>query len=603
MAEKKLLWSEPVILNSGMGAHYRSIQVQGDSRNALIMAMEDRLRAQNGRALIGPTINGWTGVYLDDSAPSRGLAATLAKQLNTTVLELLVHDSDIFGYDFYRGEQLIDEYSSRPDYFEQVSPAEREHQKGNAEAFRELLGADKKVGKLDSLLKAHHAEEFLFEENRLENFAKLLGIENTLASYDYLTNGEWDGIKGRSQFVHIPDLTAAKAAAKAASAALRAEMRRLKKERILCFESKPPGKAAIATGGALFDPVHGGMLFTWSLYGRLPGEPGLWRAKPPWESEPEPVEIPAASASPYHLVLSRTGKWFAYSDGQLRLWNWPEQKSVGDVSIQSSPVCFNYDENLLLCTTQQGFEIFSIESKEITMKIPAHPHFLAWHPSGMFLVIRPRQDQLGLIDLNAGKLTKILYSGTVSDRSNLTSLFSGQLKEAGIPDEQLDEMKQCFVRGSDEPFSVKFSPDGRLLFCATTRGLRVLEWDKVLAAEKITPPPLFTASPMPLDSPLKAFEKEDYINYVYDVVFDENRNRLLFCGIEGAIRFLNLDDARTGVLFKPPGKDYICRLQLSPDSEFLCCTCTPPFEDRNKKPHSIRVWNYRLLRMAAGIED
>ena len=107
---------------------------------------------------------------------------------------------------------------------------------------------------------------------------------------------------------------------------------------------------------------------------------------------------------------------------------------------------------------------------------------------------------------------------------------------------------------------------------------------------------------MPLESPLKPAEQRDYINFIYDVAFDEKRNRLLFCGIEGTVRFFNLNDSSTGILLKPPGKDYIWRLQLSADREFICCFCTPPSDDRNNKPNRIRVWNYRLLRTATGLD-
>jgi hypothetical protein len=163
-------------------------------------------------------------------------------------------------------------------------------------------------------------------------------------------------------------------------------------------------------------------------------------------------------------------------------------------------------------------------------------------------------------------------------------------------------MKQGFIRGSDEPFSLKFSPDGRLLFCATTRGLRVLEWEKVLVAERSTPAAVFAASAMPLESPLKPSEQTDYLNFAYDVEFDETRNRLLFCGIEGAVRFLNLSDGSTGILLKPPGSNYIWRLHLSRDREHICCVCTPSAEDRNKKKNRIQIWNYRNLRTAAGLD-
>jgi hypothetical protein len=163
-------------------------------------------------------------------------------------------------------------------------------------------------------------------------------------------------------------------------------------------------------------------------------------------------------------------------------------------------------------------------------------------------------------------------------------------------------MADGLIRGSDQYFNCKFSRDGRLLFCATTRGLHVLEWDKVLTAEKTTPAPLYSASPMPLESPMKPGEQKDYQNYVYDVAYDEQANRLLFGGIEGAIRYFNLSENKTGVLLKPPGRESICRLQLSPDREHICCYCTPPFDDRNRKPQCIRVWNYRLIRKAAGLD-
>jgi len=588
-----------------MGAHYRSLQIKCENRDAVIAAAENLVTAHNGRLFIGSKINGWTGLYLDNSAPTEAFAIAFAKQLNASVLDLMVHDSDIFIYNFYRGDQLIDEYSSRPDYFEEVSVAEHQRLKGKPEVFRNLVDSDNKLAELGSLLTTHDDEEFVFEENRLEKFAELLGIENTLTSYEYLTRGEWDGINGRKQFVHIPDLTAGKTAAKAASADLRAEIKRLKKEGILCFESLPPGKHAILLGEAIFDPLRGGILFNWGSYASNPVEPRLFYAKPPWTSEPEAVEIPASSAFPNNLVFSRTGKWFAYFDGQLRLWDWPERRLIEGANVHSSPIQFSADEKWLLCRNQQGFDVFSIERKQIIQSGSTGtqpPHFLAWHPSGRFVVTRHRQDQLGLIDLDAGKLVKVLYSGTISDWSNLSAIFSGTLKQAGISEEQLGEMKQGFIKGSDEPFSLKFSPDGRLLFCATTRGLRVLEWDKVLAAEKSTPAPLFAASPMPLESPLKPAEQRDYINFIYDVAFDEKRNRLLFCGIEGTVRFFNLNDSSTGILLKPPGKDYIWRLQLSADREFICCFCTPPSDDRNNKPNRIRVWNYRLLRTATGLD-
>lgn len=588
-----------------MGAFYQSIQAKHENRDAVVSAVESLLAEKNGRALIGPVINGWIGIYVKRSAWAESFTSNLSARLKADVLDLVVHDSDIFFYNYYRDGQLMDEYCSCPDYFKKVPKAEHQRLKGKPEAFRELIGSEKKLAELEALLKASRGlDEFLFEENRLENFAELFGIANTLTSYEYLTNHESDGIEGRKQFIHIPDLTPEKNAAKAAAAALDANKNQLKKEGLLCFETQ--AKTRFSIGRMTFDPLNGGLLFNWAGYGNN-AEPSLLHAKPPWTSPPESVKVPALPGMASDLIFSRTGKWFAFADDQswLSLWHWPDRKLIEETKLQSWPVQFSPDEKCLLCHTENRFEILSLETWKVIQTIAVgnpSPEFLAWHPSGTYLVVKHRQDQFGLIDLKAGKLTKVLYSGTICDWSHLAGRFAGKLRQVGIPEQQLAEMKQGMIRGSDQPFKCNFSPDGRLLFCATTRGLRVLEWDKVLAAEKSTPTPLFAASPMPLESPMKPAERRDHINFIYDVVLDEQKNCLLFCGIEGAIRFFNLNDASTGILLKPPGNDYIWRLQLSADREFIGCLFTPSVDDRNKKPGRIQIWNYRLLRTAAGLD-
>src|SRR5437879_11342193 len=127
-------------------------------------------------------------------------------------------------------------------------------------------------------------------------------------------------------------------------------------------------------------------------------------------------------------------------------------------------------------------------------------------------------------------------------------MFSGTLKEAGFSEEQSAGVKEGFIRGSDEPFNVRFNSNGRLLFCATTRGLRVLEWEKVLSAEKATPPSLYATSPLALGSPPLKNSEEHYTNFTYDLALDESAKRVLFCDIQGTVWSVNLEDQRTVAL-------------------------------------------------------
>ncbi len=187
------------------------------------------------------------------------------------------------------------------------------------------------------------------------------------------------------------------------------------------------------------------------------------------------------------------------------------------------------------------------------------------------------------------------------DWSHVASVFEGTVKQVGLSEEQLAHWKTSFVRGNEQIFSMMFSPDGQRLFCVTTGGIRVFAWDDLLQAVESTPKALsaFTLHPDAINS--MALNEQHYANYMYDVIFDESQNRLLFGGIEGVIRFLNLNDGTAGVLMDPPGKSYISKLRLAPDREVLCCFCTPKSEEQNQKESRVQIWNYPVLCKRIGI--
>ena len=215
--------------------------------------------------------------------------------------------------------------------------------------------------------------------------------------------------------------------------------------------------------------------------------------------------------------------------------------------------------------------------------------------------MRSRDDQLAIMNMESGEVEKVLLSGTRMDWSSLVPIFEDTLKQAGVGKPDLDEWRTGFVQGSAHILNLKFSSDGRFLFCATTQGLRVLAWDQLLSATETTPKPIFTALPCRETEP-GVLDDRYYSNYIYDVILDDGQNRLLFCGIEGTIRFLHLNDGTSGVLLDPPGKSPICRLQLSTDRNFISCLCSPPTEERHNKTWRVQVWSYPALCRAKGLE-
>ena len=173
-----------------MAAFYSSIQVRSENREAVKTALESVALECGKKFLLGPALGGWIAAYPDDSGNDERAAAMLAKRLDTSVLSLMVHDSDVFFYNFFSHGELLNEYSSNPDYFEKVSAAEHERLRARPEIFRGLAGLPEQFAELVQLLeRGDSAQKFDFEENRLEKFAALLGIRNALTSYEYLTHG------------------------------------------------------------------------------------------------------------------------------------------------------------------------------------------------------------------------------------------------------------------------------------------------------------------------------------------------------------------------------------------------------------------------------
>jgi hypothetical protein len=305
--------------------------MRGENREAVKTALEGVALECGMKFMLGPVLDGWIAAYPDDSGDAHRCAAMLAGRLDTIVLSLIVHDSDIFFYNFFRHGELLNEYSSNPDYFQKVSAEEHERLQARPEFFRELIGSPEQLAEMIRLLeRGDSAPKFIFEEERIEKFAALLGIRNSLTSYEYLTHGEHDGIKGWKQFIHVPDQSSEKAAKKA----VRLEKQRLQKKGLLCIESLPPGKKAeriASRSESVFDPVDGTLVVRWSRWYGSPDPPKWIRLQSPWTSQIEVMEMPFASPAVASIVISLSGRWIALYDGESKVWDRQRQELIADI--------------------------------------------------------------------------------------------------------------------------------------------------------------------------------------------------------------------------------------------------------------------------------
>jgi hypothetical protein len=226
----------------------------------------------------------------------------------------MVHD-DIFAYSFYRGGQLLDQYNSCPDYFDDdFGEEEAGPSGGHPEVFRDLLGDEG----LEGLRELLAADQPVFAGESLARFAELLGLPNACSSYEYLVQGETDDVEGWDEFVHVPDQGEEKARQRAAQADLDAAKERQRADGLLLLEQSGPGPMSMP---AWCPDREGGFLVCWAnLMGK--GQSPVVSCASPW-STPLPGTGILADAQARVLELSPSGRYLAAGDGlgKVLLWD------------------------------------------------------------------------------------------------------------------------------------------------------------------------------------------------------------------------------------------------------------------------------------------
>lgn len=581
-----------------MGSHYSSIQIRTDDWLQVKAAVEIVAKDLGKKFLIAPVLDGWIGVYPDDSGNDERCAAILAKALAKDVIQLIIHDSDVFYYNLFRGGELINEYSSDPDYFESASPQEHERLRAKPELFRDFVKDAEVVEKLGGLLRRGSGERhFDFAEERLERFANFLGIRNTQTSYTYITEGEHDGVKGWKEFVHVPDLSEEKRVKKEAALALQRQKQKLQHEGYLHLELLPKGKKrqlALARPWVAANPVSGGFIATWTHQQQLIQIPSSLK------SAPENILLPFEGTWG-EPCLSPNGAWLAFWNQGAKLLDLTNRSLVDGFQFLGVPGRFAPKGDFLVCRWDNRLDILEVPSgrniRTVSCDIRSL-HRSAIHPDGEYMVATPRDDRIAIINLRLGKIEKVLLSGGKVNYSRIMSLTQSIVDH--LRDKELAQWKDSFIQGPAHVLNLCFSGDGKWLFCATTLGLRVLSWADTFAAAETTPPPVFTMTPNPSINPI-VMSDDSSSNYVYDVVEDGSTNRVLFAGMQGIIRYLNLNDGSHGVLLDPPGKTPINQIALSQDRESLAIACLPADRHASHEPWRMQVWNYRKLCEAADL--
>jgi hypothetical protein len=161
----------------------------------------------------------------------------------------------------------------------------------------------------------------------------------------------------------------------------------------------------------------------------------------------------------------------------------------------------------------------------------------------------------------------------------------------GTPEWEADR-----VTGSEIVFRMMFDPSGEWLCLGTSGGAWVYPWSEVVRANEDLSRPAVA-----VDAGSRFVETDHgptkQGDYVYALDYDPERQRFLFGGLEGRVRYLEPRGGRSGVLLEPPGRWPIHHLGLSLDHSALGLTIQPDFYSNAlyKAGPAVQFWNYRAL--------
>jgi hypothetical protein len=179
-----------------MGSFIVNVNVRANDRQAVAT----KLKAQNVQAAwVTGAKNGWITIYdegasTQDEGRIRELTRKVSADLKTSAIALLVHDSDFLCYWLFDDGQMIDEFNSCPEYFDD-SMSDDPLLGGKPDVLLKYCPAGTKFEVVEQVL---NDKEQVFADEQLRKLADLMGIDSMRAGTDYRDIGseidpaEWD---------------------------------------------------------------------------------------------------------------------------------------------------------------------------------------------------------------------------------------------------------------------------------------------------------------------------------------------------------------------------------------------------------------------------
>jgi hypothetical protein len=624
-----------------MGSFFGSVHMRTSDQGAVHQILEELTRKRETRFLLAPPRDGWLTVFPENHGQDDALVKALAKRFIGEMLHVLVHDDDIFAYSLFRNGKLVDHYNSRPDYFEKVSARARQQSRGRPERLEHLLADPTTLPDLQELLTHGRDAPPVFASELLGRFADLFRLHHALSSYEYLMQGEREGIEDWDQFVHVPDRSAEIAEAEQAEAALAQAKQQLRASGLLLVEQT--GANLVTMPAWCPDRDGSGFLVTWIDLGNQPGPFPIERVGPPWSSPGSRTGLTVTQHDRW-LTLSPSGRYLAVGGfNRTQVWALDQKTMTFEVPCERMVTWlgFSTDEKYLVMVAPEEIVVCSIDGgRRASAFTITQANLAAMHPSGQ-LVVADNFGKLSIADILSGEVHRKMFLGGRHVPTTLEARLSVQAQQIDVDamiaqaramleqqlkgfgkrqpkasietmgeelEKRLETMREQLQkhkhelttksppqRGREQIYQLLISRDGQWLFTTSSGGVRVFSWNDFATCND--PSPVFFLEPETLQQKT-VHGTFNVPGYYYGVAHDESANRLLFAGGTGLVHSLNLASGQSDVLVELPGRPPIHRLGLSRDASFLCCTCAGKImeEHGNNRTQSLQIWNYAELK-------
>jgi hypothetical protein len=234
-------------------------------------------------------------------------------------------------------------------------------------------------------------------------------------------------------------------------------------------------------------------------------------------------------------------------------------------------------DDRLACRSDGELLLVSVPDAEVLHRIAAPGQGCAAHPGGRHLALGLR-DAVLVLDLASGATRRLATA-----RHDLVDWM--HRAKAGDP--------VAGFHPVDVPRALAFTTDGQHLAVATEQGLRVYSWDAVLASESTLPAVVAGA-----EAVLVEVSERSWLHTVYDVCPD-GPSRVMFVGLEGQLRELDIPTGRERALVEVPGTPPLWRLVTSHDGAFQATVAQPGLFARGRRPPPrLDIWDH--ARLSAG---